>query len=123
MLAKDYLEHNMTIGTGTIFGSFVPTEDLYAQQKDAYAYWQLLVIQAYLNRIQANLNLINAPPNAKIITVIGGNLFKIAAQYYGDATQWPVIAKANGLIDPMINGQMTLLIPPWNGVDTGGILQ
>lgn len=99
------------------------TEDLNAQQEDMLEYWQLYQVQYFLDRIEANLNLINSAPNSQIITVVGGNLFDLAKQYYGDATQWVLIAKANNLTDPMINGSAQLIIPPWNGVDTGGILQ
>lgn len=101
---------------------FVPTENLSAQQTDMQLYWQLYTMQYYLQRIQANIAIINAPPNAIVVQVINTTLFKLAAQYYGDATQWPVIAHANNLIDPMIFGSMTLIIPPWNQQDTGGIL-
>ncbi len=79
-------------------------------------------MQFYLQRMQANIAIINAPPNAVIIQVMNTNLFKLAALYYSDATQWPVIANANGLYDPMINSPTTLVIPPWNQQDTGGIV-
>ena len=59
-----------------------------------------------------NIGYINGYPNAKKITVIGGSLVDMALQYYGDATQWPLIAIANGLTDPVITGQTTLIIPP-----------
>ena len=48
------------------------------------------------------------------ITVPGGNLFQIAAQLLGDATQWNRIAELNGLTDPMIYGLTTLMIPEQN---------
>jgi len=102
--------------------NFVPTESLNQQQVDQATYWQLYTLQFYLQRIQANLGIINAPPNAITITVMNTNLFKLAAEYYGDATQWPIIANANNLTDPMINSSRTLFIPPWNQQDTGGIL-
>jgi len=43
---------------------------------------------------------------------VGGSLVDLALQYYGDATQWTVIAAANSLNDPAISGQVTLTIPP-----------
>lgn len=55
------------------------------------------------------------------IQVPGGNLFQIAAQYLGDATQWNRIAEANGLTDPMIYGLTTLNIPAPNPAAGGGI--
>ncbi len=54
------------------------------------------------------------------ITVAGGNLFAIAAQYLGDATQWIRIAQQNGLTDPMLSGLVTLTIPDVNPNATGG---
>ncbi len=98
------------------------TENLSQQANDMIAYWKLYQIQFYLERMQANINLINAIPNAQLVTVIGGNLFNLAAIYYGDASQWALIADANNLSDPMIVGVQNLLIPPLNNQDTGGIL-
>lgn len=56
------------------------------------------------------------------ITVAGGDLYRLALKYYGDATQWWRIAKANGLSDPMLSGVVTLTIPDATSSDTGGIL-
>jgi hypothetical protein len=53
--------------------------------------------------------------------VSGGNLFQVAAQYLGDATQWNRIASLNGLNDPMIYGLVALRIPNVNGQAGGGI--
>jgi nucleoid-associated protein YgaU len=57
----------------------------------------------------------------QVITVAGGNLFQIAAQYLNDATQWIRIAQANGLSDPVISGLQTLVIPPQDASAGGGI--
>jgi len=102
--------------------TFVPNMNASQQQQDLYTYYQLYTLQFYLQRMQANITLINAPPNALTVTVTNTTLFALAAQYYGDATQWPVIANANNIYDPMITTPTTLLIPPWNQQDTGGIL-
>lgn len=57
------------------------------------------------------------------ITVVGGNLFQIAAQYLQDATLWSVIAKANGLWDPVLPSvPTTIKIPRVTSGGTGGIL-
>lgn len=57
------------------------------------------------------------------ISVAGGNLFALAAQYLGDATQWNRIAALNGLTDFVITGPVTLRIPPPNtAAANGGIL-
>ena len=108
-------------GTNNIPG-FVPAEDAAAQQADQYSYYQLYTMQYYLQRIQGNLSLINSPPNGTTVTANNTNLFALAAQSYGDAWQWPVIANANGMTDPMITTQTNIFIPPWNQQDTGGIL-
>jgi hypothetical protein len=56
------------------------------------------------------------------IQVVGGNLFRIAAQQLGDATQWIRIAQLNGLSDPELNGAiLTLQIPDVNPNATGGV--
>lgn len=98
------------------------TENLSQQAVSMTQYWQLYQMQFYLARMQANISLINSVPNAQFITVIGGNLFSLAAQYYNDASQWALIAEVNNLTDPMLVGIQNLLIPPLNNQDTGGIL-
>jgi hypothetical protein len=42
--------------------------------------------------------------NVQSITMIGGNLFEIAATQFGNALQWINIARTNKLIDPMLSG-------------------
>lgn len=57
------------------------------------------------------------------ITVVGGDLYRIAAKTYGDATQWYRIAQANGLTDPIVAGPAMLVIPdPTPRPTNGGIL-
>lgn len=57
----------------------------------------------------------------KTITVIGGNLFKIAALYLDDATQWIRIAQANNLSDPILTGITELTIPSMDPTAGGGV--
>lgn len=57
----------------------------------------------------------------RIVTVAGGNLFAIAAQYLNDATQWIRIAQANKLSDPVISGVMTLVMPAVDPNAGGGV--
>jgi hypothetical protein len=57
----------------------------------------------------------------KTITVGGGNLFQIAFQQLGDATQWNRIAQLNGLIDPVIVGIVDLRIPDLDPDAGGGV--
>lgn len=55
------------------------------------------------------------------VTVAGGNLFQLASQYLGDATQWIRIAQLNGLSDPMLPGLATVLVPDVDAGAGGGI--
>lgn len=56
------------------------------------------------------------------MTVAGGNLFRIAEEQLGDATQWIRIAQLNGLSDPMLEGVVTLMIPDVDPSAGGGIV-
>jgi hypothetical protein len=55
------------------------------------------------------------------VTVIGGNLFQLAAVYLADATQWIRIAQVNDLSDPVLIGLVELTIPPVDPTAGGGI--
>ncbi len=55
------------------------------------------------------------------IVVVGGDLFRIALQQLGDATQWNRIAALNGLRDPVLQGIVTLNIPAVDPAAGGGI--
>lgn len=57
----------------------------------------------------------------RTVTVAGGDLFTLALQYLGDASQWNRIAQANGLIDPVLTGIVTLQIPSTDANAGGGI--
>lgn len=56
------------------------------------------------------------------ITVAGGNLFQIAAQQLGDATQWIRIAQLNAITDPSLIGLTTLTIPDADPNAGGGVV-
>lgn len=61
--------------------------------------------------------------SAQNITVSGGNLYQLAAQYLGDATQWNRIAELNVMTDPFISGTVMLTLPPVDAsAGNGGIL-
>jgi hypothetical protein len=51
----------------------------------------------------------------------GVNLFALAAQLYGDATLANIIARANGLSDPLPQGVVSLTIPAPNATQVGGM--
>lgn len=66
-------------------------------------------LTSYLGVIQG---LFSAP--SVVLTggiMINPNLFALASQYYGDATQWVLIAVASGLLDPQPIGQFTITVP------------
>lgn len=53
----------------------------------------------------------------------GDDLYRIAAEKYGDATAWTLIARANGLWDPLIQDDISLDIPFYNAAQANdGIL-
>jgi len=58
---------------------------------------------------------------AKVLRVSSTNLFRIAMMETGDPLQWVAIAQLNGMTDPWIIAQETILIPPIlpSGVQTG----
>ena len=55
------------------------------------------------------------------IQVAGGNLYRVAAQYLGDATQWIRIAQLNSLSDPMLSGVVALRLPEVDAQAGGGV--
>ena len=55
------------------------------------------------------------------LVVAGGDLFRIALQQLGDATQWNRIAALNGLKDPVLQGLVTLRLPTVDPEAGGGI--
>lgn len=57
----------------------------------------------------------------RTIIASGGNLWAIAARELGDATQAARIAVLNGITDPMLTGQVTLVIPAVDARQTGGL--
>lgn len=59
--------------------------------------------------------------NTRTITVAGANLMQLAAQLYGDATQWTRIAQLNGLSDFIVAGVVNLKLPGL-GQSNGGVL-
>lgn len=67
---------------------------------------------------------------AEIVRVSGTNLFKLAAHYLGDSSQWnriaelnaAVLTNADGFIDPWITATVQIAIP-LPGASNGGILE
>lgn len=57
------------------------------------------------------------------VTVVGGNLFQVAATRLGNALQWVSIAQANGISDPFLSGLQSLTMPVANAAFSDGIGQ
>lgn len=81
----------------------------------------LYELRYLLGRLQKNVSMLQSGSSNRTITVINGDLFKIAAQEYGDAMLWSAIAQANNLFDPIVPGPITLTLPN-NPRETGGLL-
>lgn len=62
---------------------------------------------------QAISNIVSTAGTSSSVTIntINPNLLTLAAQYYGDQSQWRTIANANSLTDPQPIGSYTLTIP------------
>jgi uncharacterized membrane protein len=59
----------------------------------------------------------------RTVTVAGANLFKLSAQYLGQAEQWNRIASLNGVFDFLLTGVTVLKIPPVDkNAGNGGVL-
>ena len=58
---------------------------------------------------------------AVTITVQNASLFQVAAQYLNDATQAVRIAQRNGLTDFYLSGTTTLILPPVDTTQSGGV--
>jgi nucleoid-associated protein YgaU len=53
----------------------------------------------------------------------GDDLYRIAAEHYGDPEAWTLIARANSLFDPLVQADLVLNIPDYNQPRAnGGIL-
>lgn len=52
--------------------------------------------------------------NNSITVSPGDDLYKLAARLYGDPTAWTLLARANGLTDPVIGVGATLSVPNYS---------
>lgn len=80
----------------------------------------LVGLDRTLGRMAVNVAAISSGSSA--ITTVGGNLFQIATEQYGDAMDWAAIAQANHLTDPVLAGVTTLVIPQKPTTNGGGVL-
>ena len=82
----------------------------------------LYYLQAILDRMYVRVDQTKGTAKPTIITVVNDNLYRLAAIYYGNADQWGLIAAANALHDPEVEGIKSLVIPEWDGNERGGII-
>ena len=54
---------------------------------------------------------IAAAAPTRVVQVSNTTLFHLAAKFFGNALLWTAIAEANGLIDPWIFAQTSIIIP------------
>lgn len=72
-----------------------------------------------VGRMSTNLQAIGQ--SGAYVTQAGGDLYRMARDAYGDASEWATIARANGLADPELSGVQKILVPPISA-DTAGVL-
>jgi len=64
-----------------------------------------------LTIMQRNLVTISQPITSKIVPMSSGNLYQVAAEYYGDPYKFNIILDANNLKDVQIKSFINLIIP------------
>lgn len=105
-----------TLNNVTTFGGMLPGNPVStaaakfnAQMANVTQSARLAELNNVLGRMSSNVIAVTASPTT--VAVVGGNLFQVANQQYGDATAWTGIARANGLTDPFVSGVKVLKIP------------
>lgn len=117
---------NNTVRSVTTLGGILPNNPISTNVgrilRQATAAAQIPMLQQMdvtLGRMGKNLGSINS--GTKTVTQAGGNLYRVAANEYGDAMGWTAIAAANGTTDPVLTGVNTIVVPPLNQ-NTNGVL-
>ncbi len=115
-----------TIGNISTLGGVLPNNSI-AQQVNGITnsvtgFTQLpnlYNLQALTGRMGGNLGNLNT--SGQTVTQAGGDLYSLASNQYGDASEWALLARANNLSDPSLIGVNNLIIPATTG-GSGGIL-
>ncbi|MFS2113636.1 hypothetical protein [Herbaspirillum frisingense] len=117
---------NNTVRSVTTLGGILPNNPISTNVgrilSQATAAAQIPILQQMdvtLGRMGKNLGSINS--GTKTVTQAGGNLYRLAADEYGDAMGWTALAAANGTTDPVLTGVNTIVVPPLNQ-NTNGVL-
>jgi len=71
----------------------------------------LYQMQSVLGRLQKNVLSGPLANGTSSVTTSNSSLQKIAADAYGDQSQWPVIGQVNNIADPQLDGIQTIKIP------------
>jgi len=93
---------------------------LTGQAAAAAALPDLYDLGAVLGRMGTNA--VNATSSGRVITLAGGDLYRLAVEAYGDVNEWPTLARANGRTEPILTGVQQILVPP-RGTGAGGVLK
>lgn len=94
-------------------------EALRAGATQANALANLYALDATLSRMGANIDGVGG--SGALVIQAGGDLYRLATDNYGDVTAWVDIARANALVDPMLDGVNELRLPP-SARATDGVL-
>nr|WP_199065124.1 hypothetical protein [Chromobacterium sp. ASV5] len=82
------------------------------RQVEAYTQLPALYqLQSVLGRMQKNVLAGPMANGTASVVTSSTNLQSLAAQAYGDQSQWPRIAAANGMTDPKVSGIQKITIP------------
>jgi hypothetical protein len=100
-----------------------------SQQNPAALTGQVAAMQNYAaasqmanTMIRIATNLQSARTGGAQQQVIGGDLYAISTVAYGTPNEWPTIAAANGLTDPVLTGKNTTLTVPKSPTGADGVL-
>jgi len=105
---------------GVVAGSQANASAITAQATASALYPVVSQVNNIMSRMAVNLAA--SQVSGTSLAVIGGDLYSIAANVYGDANEWPTIAAANGLIDPLLTGVLTTLVIPADKRGADGLL-
>ncbi|NRH24657.1 hypothetical protein A8L51_12780 [Pantoea stewartii] len=121
--ARNIIEHELALleaaaGEITSLGGLVPghtisktVSNLLLQSEHVTQIPALYRLQEVLGRLNKNVSAGQMSGGIRAVTLSGGNLYQVASEQYGDASQWISIAEVNHLTDPQLSGIHTLKIP------------
>jgi hypothetical protein len=117
-----------TIQSVTTLGGILPNNPaaqnasrLFTQINAMTNQTNLVQLDSVLGRMGVNIGQIGS--GVKSVNVGSGTLFDLASKFYGKVSGWTALQTANPQLkgDPNINGNQTIVIPPYAG-DSGGVI-